>query len=444
MKIKRLTALLLMFCMIICILPATRTYAATIAEGICGPNLTWTLDDAGTLTVSGTGKIYDYTPSFGSVTKDRPWEKYSESIRTVRIGDGVTTIPRYSFAYLPNLTTVQLSNTVTTIGAAFQGCDQLTTVTIPASVTDLSTAAFQECASLTGIWVNPNNPNYSSDDRGVLFNKNKTELLTAPGGLSGHYTVPEGVTSISQAFRVCEKLTSVTIPSSVTVLPSYAFSSCSALTAVTIPDSGTEVDWNAFSSCEKLTDIHIVDEDDWFDISQLGRILRENDLPKNLYLNGELVTNLEIPEGTTVIPDYGFYRCHHLTSVTIPDGVTSIGYQAFDGCGNLTGITIPGSVTKISNYAFEDCLGLTTVTLQEGVSRIGRYAFKDCNNLTSITIPASLTHMDDGAFMWCNELTDVYIADVGAWCEIIVEKNALNGYSPLFPENNKPTNLYLN
>ena len=211
MNFKKLAAVILALCLTICLLPPIQADATTIDSGSCGPNVIWTLDDAGTLTVSGTGYMYDYTPGFGSVTQNRPWEKYKELIQTVRIGDGVTSVPDYSFAYLPNLTTVQLGNSVTTIGSAFTGCEKLTSVTIPASVTDLSSGAFKQCASLTGIWVDPNNPNYSSDDHGVLFNKNKTEILTFPGGISEHYTIPEGVTSLQQAFNECKKLTSVTI-----------------------------------------------------------------------------------------------------------------------------------------------------------------------------------------------------------------------------------------
>ena len=138
---------------------------------------------------------------------------------------------------------------------AFYGCTQLTRVTIPDSVTGIGYAAFSKCVSLKSIDVGEDNTEYSSED-GVLFDKNKTVLIHFPAGKGGHYTIPDGVTSIGDhAFIKCARLTSVTIPDSVTSIEALAFRDCFGLRSVRIPDSITNIKMGAFSSCSNLTSI---------------------------------------------------------------------------------------------------------------------------------------------------------------------------------------------
>ena len=145
---------------------------------------------------------------------------------------------------------------VTSIGDwAFYGCTKLTRVTIPDSVTGIGYAALSKCSSLTSIDVGEANTEYLSED-GVLFDKNKTVLIHFPAGKSGHYTIPDGVTSIGDhAFIQCARLTSVTIPDSVTSIGALAFRDCYGLKSVRIPDSITKIKMGAFSSCSNLTSI---------------------------------------------------------------------------------------------------------------------------------------------------------------------------------------------
>ncbi|GIT38148.1 MAG: hypothetical protein Ct9H300mP7_0690 [Verrucomicrobiota bacterium] len=145
---------------------------------------------------------------------------------------------------------------VTSIGDwAFYECTKLTRVTIPDSVTGIGYAAFSKCGSLKSIDVGEGNTEYSSGD-GVLFDKNKTVLIHFPAGKGGHYTIPDGVTSIGDhAFIQCARLTSVTIPDSVTSIGALAFRDCYGLKSVRIPDSITKIKMGAFSSCSNLTSI---------------------------------------------------------------------------------------------------------------------------------------------------------------------------------------------
>ena len=104
----------------------------------------------------------------------------------------------------------------------------------------------------------------------------------------------------------------------------------------------------------------------------------------NLFLNGELVIELVIPDGITTINNYAFSYCTSITSVTIPDSVTTIGDSAFYWCTNLTSVTIPDSVTIIGSRAFYYCSKLTSVTIGNGLTTIGWETFYACSNLKTV------------------------------------------------------------
>jgi hypothetical protein len=155
------------------------------------------------------------------------------SLTSVTIPGSVTNVGNFAFYYCGSLTNVTIGNGVSTIGdCAFCGCFDLTSVTIPDSVTTIGDYAFFNCGNLTAFIVAAQNSHYSSMD-GVLFNQNQTTLVEYPGGLSGSYTIPNGVTTIGDyAFYYCGSLTSVTIPGSVTNIGNSAFSECFDLTSV--------------------------------------------------------------------------------------------------------------------------------------------------------------------------------------------------------------------
>ncbi len=385
----------------------------------------------------------------------------------VTIPSSVTRIGNHAFYGCSNLTDFTIPDSVTSIGSfAFSGCTGLTSLTIPGSAAIVEPSAFYGCTGLTAISVAADNPTYCSVD-GVLFNKDQTELLVYPGGKVGAYTIPDSVTTIdNDAFSGCVGLTAIsvvagnpvyraadgvlfnkgqtellaypggktgayTIPDGVTGIGHYAFSGCTGLTDVTIPGSVTDIGVEAFSGCTHLTGVTIPGS-----VTGIGSYA---------FFRCSGLTGVTIGDGVTSIGSSAFYGCSGLTAIsvaannpaycsvdgvlfskdqtellaypggkagayTIPDGVTTIGYGAFQGCTGLTGVTIPGSVTTIGRTAFGDCTGLTDVTIGNGVADIEDSAFDDCTGLTNVTIPGSVTMIGYGAFGGCTGLAAISVA----------------------------------
>lgn len=363
---------------------------------------------------------------------------------------------------------------------AFANCTSLKEITIPESVTELcdteqliGDSPFVNCTSLISINVSTNN-NYYCSENGVLFNKDKTKLIQYPVGKTNkQYTVPKGVTEIRDgAFIGCTSLTNLTISNSVNLIGVSAFWGCTSLTSVTItdsvtsvcvgafekcpikeiiiadgsknitstmivskdiesitiPDSVTSIGAYTFSSCSSLKRVNITDIAKWREISFSGCYNNPLYYAKNLYLNGELVTDLIIPDSVTRINAYAFYNCTSLTSVTISDSVTSVGNEAFYNCPidkiiitdgsktvtsamivskSIENIAIPNSVTSIGDSAFNGCTKLTSIIIPDNVTSIGNSAFKNCTGLTSIKIPNKVKSVGNSAFIGCTKLASM-------------------------------------
>ena len=322
---------------------------------------------------------------------------YCTGLTSITIPDSVTRIGKGVFYDCRNLTRITISNSVTWIGEeAFYGCNRLTSITIPNSVTSIGEKAFFWCLALTAIYVAEANKYYSSLD-GVLFNKDKTELICyPPSKVDDSYNIPNSVKSIgNSAFEDCKKLTNIKIPDSVTSIGDSAFNHCTNLLRITIPDSVTCISDYAFFDCSGLKSITLPDS-----VTSIGY---------RAFHHCASLTSITIPDSVTSIGDSAFSDCESLTSITIPDGVTSIGWSAFWCCLRLKRIMIPDSVTRIGDSAFYGCSSLTSITIPNSVTSICEEAFYRCSSLTSITIPSSVTSIGGGAFSGCKSLSSITI-----------------------------------
>ncbi len=401
-KIKYI--LLITLLMLIIPISANAAYSGTC--GANGDNLTWTLDDNGTLTINGTGQMRNYFYSSGTA----PWESCRTGIKEVVIENGVTSIGSCAFYYCYSLESIEIPDSVTSIGYyAFWWCSSLISIEIPDSVTYIGTSAFVFCDNLTNVYItdieawcniefgdNTANPLYYAD-RLYINGKRAVDVV-----------VPDGVTQIPTYAFSCDSLKSIEIPDSVTTIGSDAFSGCSGLTSIEIPDSVTEIGSYAFSRCYSLTDVYITDVGAWCNINIEFGSYDTNPLyyADNLFINGVLATDVVIPDGVTRIPMCAF-SCDSLKSIEIPDSVTTIGGGAFSGCSGLTSIEIPDSVTTIGGSAFSGCSGLTSIEIPDSVTTIGGGAFSGCSGLTSIEIPGSITSWESSVFSDCNNLSKV-------------------------------------
>ncbi len=335
-------------------------------------NLDWTLDDNGTLTISGTGKMEDLDSIY-----NEEWLIWVNYIKKVIISEGITSIGRDAFFRCRYMTSVSIPNSVTSIGSnSFGFCVSLKTIHIPSNVTAIGEGAIAYCSGLENITIGSGNPSYTIQN-GILFDKNKSTLILYPAKKAGtSYTVPDSVTKIAnEAFSSCKNLKSITIPSSVKTVGGGAFWGCENLSSITLPNSITEISSSLFQYCSSLKTISIPST-----IKKIGTNAFE----------GTALTSFNIPSGITRIEGGTFHDCSELKSVTIPKSVTSIGTEAFSGCTKLSSIVIPNSVIGIDEYAFLYCDNLKTITIPDSVIYISENAFEGCSDqLTMIVEPDS-------------------------------------------------------
>ena len=321
----------------------------------------------------------------GEMTKIGEYMFYGcRGLRNVTIGNGVTNIGNKAFAecdyLLYDAATIpgvclldgwavggasgSLSGGVNLAGVrgiadyAFSEYTNLTSVTIPGSVTTIGNHAFSDCHGLTNV------------------------------------AIGNGVKCIAEnAFYLCPNLTSVTIPGSVKGIGDYAFYYC-ALTSVKIPGSVVGIGSSAFANCRGLTNV-VIDNG----VKSIGRGAFE----------WTALASVNIPGSVGYIDDYVFRSCA-LTNVIIGKGVKGIGYYAFGECGNLRSVSIPDSVTSIGDSAFMSCGNLTSVTIPDSVTSFGN-AFRACSGLRNVTIGNGVTNIVSGAFCYCTNLSDLVIGN---------------------------------
>ena len=297
---------------IISLLSAVGLHAAQ--SGQCGDNVFWTLDDDGTLTLTGSGDMYDYTYC--------PWYDFCHGygfrgdivccLRNVIISDGITSIGECAFCrceYLPN---VVIPNSVTKIGkSAFSGCISFTNIEIPSSVIEIGKGVFSGCSNLTNISI-PNSVTSIGDETFMGCSR-----LT-------NISLPNSIIEIGEKLFHNSGLVSIEIPNSVTKICERAFSDCHYLESIIVPNSVTEIEQLAFEFCFKLT-------------------------------------NIEIPNSVASIGDAAFNYCNSLKSIIIPNSMTTISYGTFMNCSHLEKVEIPNSIAVIDYAAFYYCRDLSEI-----------------------------------------------------------------------------------
>ena len=239
MKRKALS-LMLVLLMVFSLLPASAFAANVVQSGSCEENLTWTLDDEGVLTITGTGEMSEI-PEDATVH----WTLHKDSIRSVVIGSGVASICDYAFSDCVNLTKVSIPNSVTKIGSsAFKGCTSLEEVVVPGSVATIKADAFSGCKGLKRI-------DLSNGIRVI-----ESSAFRSCTGLTS-VELPNGIEVLGgDAFNGCKGLKSVVIQNGVTRINGWTFSGCSSLESVSIPSSVKFIGCSAFVSCDALRDVY--------------------------------------------------------------------------------------------------------------------------------------------------------------------------------------------
>ena len=405
-----------------------KTEKLAIAEtGSCGENVTYTLWNSGLLEISGTGAMNDY--SYGEV----PWFRNS-TVREVKIGKGVTTIPEGAFSQCHMLQSVSIADGVTDIVyATFSLCTGLETVELPQSVKSIGSNAFYGCGTLK-----------------------KVEL-------------PKNVTTIGRsAFCNCDELTEVVLPKKLETVGEYAFAYSEKLAKLTPPAGVTDVDNYAFT------------ETAWYaaqpeGIVYFGKVLykykgtpqpvpaNSGKKPTGYYETNVMPegTELTVKAGTVRIADYAFQNCYGLVGLTLPEGLLSIGRSALSSCRNLAKVNFPDSLielgsgalpyyydwawfqsqpdgvvyvgkiayrykgeakpfaaltlkdgtTQIYSEAFYEQANLKKITIPESVAAIGYYAFTDCRSLESVRIPKAVTAIESNTFSGCASLTEAVLQE---------------------------------
>lgn len=333
------------------------TVAQAVTMGSYGNGVKWVLDNSGVLTISGNGEMVGSSP----------WDE--DAVKKVVIEKGVTAISE----------------------KAFQKHSELTSVSIPVSVTQIHALSFKKCPKLEEFIISEFNPNYTVGADGAVYSKDMKELVVVPQALTGEFTVPDSVTHIGEgAFDNCSGLTGITFSENVIEIGELAFGSCTGLTKIEIPHGVSNLSTSVFSNCTGLTTV-------------------------------------KIPESVLAIGVSAFFGCKNLTNVKIPDSVTYIGQDAFLDCTGLTSITIPDSVKEIGSNAFGHCSSLRTVNIGNGVTYIGSWAFAYCPQLEIIIIGKSVSGIGECAFNKGNKIKTVYYTGTKEqWEQIrIGEKNPI-------------------
>lgn len=400
------------------------SYAAS--SGKCGDNLTWTMDDAGNLVITGSGDMYDVYDS-----QYNPWT--DSKVTTVKFPGGLTSIGYGMFTYTTKLKELNLAGTqVKTInGNAFRNSG-ITTVYLPPTLTEIVNSAFWDCSDLEVIRVDVGNTTYDSRNKCNAVIKTATNKLVMGGNKT---VIPSTVKSIGEsAFRGRAKLTSLGLHDAVEEIESFAYAGCTALKSAFIPAGVRYVGRGVFIRCENLKYINVDEKNERYDsrfdcdaiIETQSATLRagcsNTIIPENILtiyeyaFEGINIESINIPASVTTIDERAIYNCALLGSITV-DEKNSV-YDSRDNCNAIIktktnelivgcyNTVIPNGVKSIANYAFEEVGHLGDVIIPPSVTSIGDYAFKG-SFLTGVYLPPSITSIGKYAFAWNSGIKEI-------------------------------------
>lgn len=437
-------------------------------DGKCGPNLTYKYSTKDyVLKIEGTGDMYDYEND-----DDSPWYNSRNRFKGLVIAPTVTSIGSHAFYDCNNITSITIPDSVTKIGSwAFNSCNGIKYITIGDGLSVLDSSVFANCGNilnvtigknvvdmngcfyyednLKNISVHPDNPAYSSDNDGVLYNKDKTVLLKYTAGNSRkEYTVLDGVKTIGEsAFCESANLEKIVFPDSLETIEDYAFwratkinsidfgnnlkeigesafSGNSDLVSLVFPDSLEKISQSAFAGQSDLNTILIGDNIKVIGINAFGGTgyynATENWNETGLYIgnhlikaNSDLSGSHTIKDGTMCIADEAFANNKNLTVVRMPSSITHIGNNAFYNCQGLQRVVLENGTKSIGNSTFEKCIKLAMINIPDNIDSIGDRAFAGCTALTSFILSenSNLTFLGDDALAGCSALTEAYLPD---------------------------------
>lgn len=406
---------ILMFLSVVPLTAFAATYSGTCGDS--GDNITWELDEAGVLTLKGSGDMASYYYS-GEI----PWNELgiTNDIKSIIVGEGITSIGSYAFYYCKNAVSVSIPSTVTKIGTYSFYSTGITEITIPESVTEISKNAFSYSNKLVKVTL-PSSLTKLADSVFIgcssLTTVNIPKSLTSVGSyaLSGtaieSIVLPETVTELGDgAFSRCTKLTSVNIPEGITEIGMFTFNMCKALTSLHIPASVKKMHSDVFYGCESLKTLTVDGNNQYF--TAKDDVIYNKDMTTLiLYAPKKEDTSFSVPATVKTIDDYAF-QYSGLKAVTLPDGLGEMGYGAFIS-SSIESIKIPASVTKLGSLVFSKCKSLTSVVFEDGITikEIPYSAFSSSSALESIEIPESVEIIDSVAFSYCTSLKNVSISD---------------------------------
>ena len=438
MKKTRIFSVILAFalCIILFTLTPSKAHAEAPSRGTIGDNLTWTLENDVTLTISGSGAMPESCAS-----RLAPWYSQKYFIETIIIGDGITSIPEAAFEFYENLTKVVIPDTVTSIGAsafrecrklsditlpknlsviakntfslcyglteivipesvtkicasAFYDCHYITSITIPSTLTHIENGAFTSCGSIQNFYISDLAAFINIDGIANLLGKNlNNKTLYLNNNPVSALVIPDGIEEIAPSAFKGFNFTSVALPNSVTKIHDSAFSCCRSLETIVIPDQVQQIGASAFSNCAKLTNVTIGNN-----VASIGNAA---------FRACPQLQKIAIPDSVTSIGTFAFADCPALSSVTIGTGLSKMNTHMFSNCSNLATIVIPGNVKSIGERAFENCTTLTSVTIGKGVTSVDKYAFSGCTELNRISFSDSVTVIGQNAFEGCSALQNI-------------------------------------